>query len=344
MSAGGPLDDLRSLNDALGPFVTIALPTPSELDDAQHRFDTRWKNARRELDTSQLTPDDLATLDAFVSSLPHHGGAALVVVRAADGTTLAEFLDEPIRDVVVADGALARLALVIESRQRAIAHVVVEADRSGADITVFDGGRVLATGQVDGDTEHIHRGHPGGWSQRRFQQRAENTWERNADDVAARIVELADEHQAEKIFVSGDVRARQLVFESLPDRLRDHTTVIDAGSPEAIADEVVRQLADHGARGVRGLVEQLAERQGTGTSSTDTDEVMAWLDEGRVEHLLVHDEGTDDAVLAEQYGSAPAGTRVVDAAIAAALRSDADITVIPRVALLDGPVAALARW
>ena len=34
--------------------------------------------------------------------------------------------------------------------------------------------------QVDGDELHIHRPHQGGWSQRRFQQRAENQWEANA--------------------------------------------------------------------------------------------------------------------------------------------------------------------
>ena len=348
MSSSGPFDDLRALTDAAGPFVTIALPTPSELDDAQHRFDIRWRNARRELESSRWTSDDVAELDEFVAALPHDAGASLVVIRAADGTTLAEFLDEPVRETVVAEGVLPRLALLIEARQRAIAHLVVEVDRAGADIAAFDGGRVLDTGQVAGDTEHIHRGHPGGWSQRRFQQRAENTWERNADDVAARIVDLVDDHNAELVFVAGDVRARHLVRESLPERVRDQTTLIESGSPEGVADEVVRQLADHTARNARALAEQLAERQGTGTAATDAARVMAWLAEGRVEHLLVHDDGADGPSLGDatdgQPGDTDAGARLVDAAIAAALRSDAEITAIPRVAALDGPIAALARW
>lgn len=338
MSASAALDDLREFVEASGPFLTVALPTPSELDDAQHRFETHWKNARRALDSSRWSADDMTALDRFVSALPHDGGAALVVARAADGATLAEFLDEPIRHVVVAEGPLPRLALLIESRQRAIPHLVVETDRAGADIIAFDGGRVLTTGQVDGDTEHIHRGHPGGWSQRRFQQRAENTWERNADDVAARIVELAEAHSVECVFIAGDVRARHLVLESLPERLREHTTLIEAGSPDGVAEEVVRQLADRTARGVRALVQQLAQRQATGTATNDVDEVLTWFDDGRVEHLLVHDDGSDDSPPTQENG------RVVDVAIAAALRSDARITVIPRVAALDGPVAALARW
>lgn len=36
--------------------------------------------------------------------------------------------------------------------------------------------------------------------------------------------------------------------------------------------------------------------------------------------------------------------RLVDAAIAAALGTDATIVVVPRLAVLDGPIAALLHW
>lgn len=344
MSRTAQLDDLRKFVDAAAPFATVAMPTPSQLDDARHRFETRWKNARRQLESSRWTSDDVSDLDAVVAELPHDGGAALVLMRSADGTTFVEFLDEPVHELVVVENPLPRLAVVIEARQRAIAHLVVETDRAGADIHAVDGGRVLGTEQVEGDTEHIHRSHPGGWSQRRFQQRAENTWERNANDVAAQVVEIAEAHHAEMIFVSGDTRARHLVFESLPERERGQTTLIEAGSPDGVADEIVRLLSDHVARRVRELIGQVGSRRGAGTASADVADVLAHLDEGRVEHLLVHDDGTDDAVTTRPVGGVPAGARIVDAAIAVALRTDADITVIPRVAMLDGPVAALYRW
>jgi hypothetical protein len=344
MSRTIQLDDLRELVDAAAPFLSVAMPTPSQLDDAQHRSEIRWKNARRELESSRWTPDDLAELDTVVAELPHDGGAAFVLFRSVDGTTFAEFLDEPVGESVVAESTLPRLATVIEARQRAVAHLVVEIDRAGADIHAFDGGRVLGTEQVEGDTEHIHRGHPGGWSQRRFQQRAENTWERNAGDVADQVVEMADAHRAEMIFVAGDTRVQHLLLESLPEREREHTVLIEAGSPEGVADEIVRLLADHVARAVRDVIGQVKMRQGAGTASTDVAEVLVALHEGRVEHLLVHDDGTDDAVTNQSVGDVAAGTRIVDAAIAAALRTDADITVIPRVAVLEGPVAALYRW
>lgn len=335
--------DLRALIDARGPFLTVAVPTPSGVDDAAHRFDVRWKNARRDAQSLKWDDDDLAALDALVATLPHDGGAGLVIVRASDGTTVLEFVDEPI-DGHVGSSAVPRLVTILESRQRALPHIVVETDRAGADLHGFHGGEVLSSEQVEGDTEHIHRGQPGGWSQRRFQQRAENTWERNADDVAEAIVELDGRLDATLVFVAGDVRARHLVRDALPEQVRDRTILVEAGSPEGIADVVVRQLSDQVARRVRDLAEQVKDRIGTGLASTDIDDVMSSFESGRVGHLLVHDDGSDDVVTSEETAGFPAGVRVVDAAIGAALRSDADVTVVPQLAVLDGPIAALYRW
>lgn len=336
-------DDLRAIVDSAGPFITIGFPAPSNVEHAQHRVETHWKNVRRELSGSRWSPDELAEMDGVVADLRHDGGAGVVLVRSADGRTLVEFLNEPVDEFVV-EGDLPRLAPIIESRQRSLPHILVETDRAGADIHAFDGPVVLSTDQVEGDTEHIHRVQTGGWSQRRFQQRAENTWERNADDVAAAIGAVDERVQASMIFVAGDTRAQHLVVEALSESMRQRAVLIEAGSPEGIADEVVRLLSDHVARDIRGLVEQLRERSGTGTASTDADDVLECLSTGRVGHLLVNDDGSDAPVTDVAVGDVPAGVRVVDTAIAAALRSDAEITVVPKVAALDGPIAALYRW
>lgn len=337
------LAELDALITGDGPFFTIAIPTPSNLDDARHRFEVNWRNALGSL-SDEWSDADTADVDEIVRALPHGGGASLVVIHGRGGTTLVEFLDDPIQHSIVAEGAAPRLAMVIEARQRARPHIVVETDRAGADIHAFDGGDVIGTDQIDGDTEYIHRGHPGGWSQRRYQQRAENTWERNADDVAEAITAVDEHVHAQMVFVAGDVRAQTLVIESLPHRVREHTVKIEAGSVDGIAEEVVRLVADHVAREIRDLAEQMKARLGTGTATIDSAEVVSALAEGRVEHLLVHDDGADDPVVDRDLGGVPAGARLVDAAILAAVRSDAEITVVPKLALLDGPIAALLRW
>lgn len=329
------LADLRSVVGEAGPFVTIGVPTPSNVDDAHHRFAVNSKNVLGEWPVDWPS-EELDAVAALVGSLSHDGGEALIVVKARGGALLAEFLDEPLRAPFLACDPQPRLAAIIESRQRARPHIVVETDRAGADLHVFDGGRVVGTEIVDGDTLHIHRGHPGGWSQRRYQQRAENTWERNADDVASAVARADARVHAEIVFVAGDVRAQSLVLDALPHRVRAHTVKVDVGSIAGIADEVVRRLADHVAREIRDLADHLRSRLEAGTATVQHEEVLAALDARRVEHLLVHDDGTDHGL--------DGGARLVDVAIAGALASDAAITIVPDLAVLDGPVAALLRW
>ena len=336
-------EDLRALTDAAGPFVTIVLPATSRHNDAAARFDIEWKNARKSI-AQWCDDDELTTLDATVSGLDHGEGEAVIVIHAASGPTLIEFLDEPVDHMVAEQAALPRLVTLLEARQRTIAHVVVETDRAGADLVAFDGGHVLAAEQVDGETLHIHRGHPGGWSQRRFQQRAENTWERNAGDVADAVAALAAEVDAQLIAVAGDVRAQTFVLEALPHDMAERAIKIDAGSPDGIADEVVRAVSNLVAERVVDLADQLRTGLSAGTASIDVDDTLAALVAGRVDTLLVHDDGSASPTQTRQLAGVPAGVRVVDAAVVQALRTDARIVVTPRLAVMAGPIAALLRW
>jgi hypothetical protein len=338
--------DLRDFVRDAGPFLSIAIPTPSRSDDAAHQFEIRWKNALSQIAGAAWTPAEIADLEGIGRDLHHGEGAAVVILHRRDGATLVEFIDEPVRETTVDEGPLPRLAPLIEARQRVIAHVVVETDRGGADLTAFDGGSVLTAETVEGERLHIHRGHPGGWSQRRFQQRAENTWEENARLVAGETATLARRVDAELIVVSGEVRARSLLVDEL-DGMHDVPDVvgIESGSPEAIADEVVRLVADRVARGIRELAERVREGTGHGRATVDTAETLATLNEGRVATLLVHDDiDAVDEVTDTEIAGFPAGARTVDVAIAAALRSDADVVVVPQLAMMDGPLAAILRW
>jgi hypothetical protein len=333
-------DDLKAVTDESDWFVTITIPTPSNVDDARARFELEWRNARRKL-SAGWDDDELDQLDELIGGLRHGDGASLVVVHARHGSTLVEVLDEPVSAATVAEGPLPRWATVIEARQRVIAHVVVEADRVGADLTAFDGGDVLATQTVDGSTVHIHRGHPGGWSQRRFQQRAENTWEDNARSVADAVATLARKVDAQLIAVAGDIRAQTFILESLPAEFADVTVRIDAGSPAGIADEVVRQLSTIVAERVTAAAELVRAGLTSGTASIDASAIIDALREGRVDTLLVHDDGKPGD---QADPTSRDGARLVDRAIVAALATDAEILVVPHLAMMDGPLAATMRW
>lgn len=323
------LDDLRPLLDAEGPFLTMLVPAPSHHADAADRLAIRAKNALRDVSDTWDTDE----LEAELSALPHDGGAAVIVLRAADGTTHVEFTDDPV-EATTFEGPRPRLASLIESRQRTVAHVVVEADKAGATLMAFDGGEILASEIVEGDTDIIHRGHPGGWSQRRFQQRAENTWEENADDVAESTNELAERVDARLVAVAGPTRARTMVVAALNELVKNdayQVESIEAGDVDGIAAEVTRLTADVAASDAKEAIERARESMAT---ADDFDgDVLAALRAGRVDTLLVHDDGDTTA-----------DDRHVDTCIAAALESGASIIVVPNVAALNDGVAAILRW
>lgn len=343
VTAAIDLTDLRSLVERPGPFLTVLVPSPSALDDAQQRLDIRWRNVRSELD-GRWPDERIAELDALIEEIPHHGGAGIAIVQPSEGDALVDFLIEPVARTVVHVDPLPRLATVVESRQRTLPHIVVDADRTGATILAFDGTSLVAEDDVEGETLHIHRNRQGGWSHRRYQQRAENQWEQNADDVAEAVVDFASQFDPVLIAVAGPVRARSMIAEALADRVADDLVVpIDAGDADGIGDEVVRLLSDHVARAQRTLAERLRDGLAQDTAA-NADGTIDALVAGRVETLLVDDDDADEPVLDGSRLGGPAGARMVDAAIRAALLSDASVVVMPSVAAMEGRIASLLRW
>jgi hypothetical protein len=335
---------LEDLVAAVGPFATAALSSPSAVEDADARFEIGWKNARRALDEAGLPDDDVAAIDARLTSVDHAAAPAIVIVRAVGGPLFVEQLGDPIeRDLVVVD-SLPRLGPILEDRQRAVAHVVVETDRAGASLTSFDAGGDAESAVVEGERLHIHRGHPGGWSQRRFQQRAENRWEANATDVADATASAARKVGAEFIAVAGDVRAVGFLIDHLPADLQDMTVVLEAGSPGGIAEETVRIAADVAARRTRDLLDALRTQRAANAGCVGVDATLAALVDGRVETLLVHDDVDDDRRATWAGAGEPVEGRLVDVAIHAAVVTDARVHLIPAIGDVDDGLGAILRW
>lgn len=322
------MSDLRELVDRPGPFLTLVVPARSDVFGASERFETQVRNALKGVpDEWDPHVDDL---HEQLGALDHGDGAALIAIRSFDGETFYEFIDQPVRRAAASAGPLPRLAPLLEARQRIIAHVVVATDLAGADLIAFDGGTVAATAQVDGETLHIHRGHPGGWSQRRFQQRAENTWEENTGEVAEEARRLADSIAARAIFVVGPTRAQSMVTSSLTEMVRIPVHAVSDGSLDGAADEIVRLVSDVAASDTTAVLQMFDERPDRRTSNSE--QVVRALGDGRVETLLVHDD------------EAATNTDFIDRCIAQALNTDAEIRVVPSVSVLDHGVAAILRW
>lgn len=341
------LDDLLT---AERPVASVYLQAPSDDVGAAHRFATRWKNARRELEAAGTPGPVLGQLDELMRDLQHDVAPTVALFADGTNTPLAEPLDDPIADDLVAFDRLPRLVPLLHSQQRTVPHVMVMTDRTGADIVAVVDGDTAATETVEGTDHHIHRGRFGGWSHRRIQQRAENRWEDNAREVADRVGGIAHDAGARLVTVAGDVRARQFLLEHLDARTRRITRVVEAGDVDALSEATVRLVADVVARDTVALLEDHAERTGTGSAVAGAEAVCEALTAGQVATLLVVDDVDDDrratfdasGACAPDH-SGPLDGRLVDVAVRTARLTDADVRVVPAT-VLDGDIGAILRW
>jgi hypothetical protein len=142
----------------------------------------------------------------------------------------------------------------------------------------------------------LHKVHIGGWSHSHYLRAVEESWKRNADDIAAATVELAENVGAEVIVIGGDVRAVQTLAGRLPQRWADRMVRTDAGSRHAAAheaalDEVtVQAVADLADRRTRKIIDRYEAQQSAGTAGIGLADVVTRLQRGQVDTVLLADD------------------------------------------------------
>jgi hypothetical protein len=233
-----------------------------------------------------------------------------------------------------------------------VPYVVVVTDRTGADINPFrDPGHPLPAVRVDGPDDEIERNAPGGWSQPRYQRRAEDSWAHNAAAVAGEIGRVVRSLDARLVIVAGDVRAVQLLGKELAaPQYRD--LVIEHlaggrhpdGSEEHRAEHVAAILQGYLAHRSADRLSSFADHRGpSGLAVEGADPTLQALAECRVATLLVTGEEADhpqgwfapppDALaldladVAERHQPLRHGP-LADIAVRAALLSGADVHVL----------------
>jgi hypothetical protein len=358
--------DLAELFATDGPFASVYLDASSTaVPDAGAQLDLRWRNVRRDLEQAGAPEVLLDVVEGAVGG-DHEGGDTLAIVAAGDRVLLRAHLPEPPKHDVGLFGALPAVGPLLEWEQGLLPHVVVTADRVGADIVAIGRSDVLEERQVRGETEHITRSHPGGWSQRRFQQRAENTWEQNAKQVADEVTEVVDAVGARLLLVSGDVRAVGFLRQHLPGRLEGITKVIEHGgttvesSIGALTDDVVRQVATVAAEDTVALLQEFREERGQHDRAADgVAPTVTALQMAQVATLLLAPDVDDDRTAwygpepglvaltrgeLEGFGvEAPVEGRLEDVLLRAAAGTGAAVRIVPAATVTDGVGAILRR-
>lgn len=357
--------DLVELVARPGPFLTVHLTTESGVEQASPRNETRWRSRRSELAAAGAPEEVLALVDPLVGDAHLEGEAMFIVATAGGVHHLSHWPSPPARELA-RWAALPSLVPLLDLRQSLPPHVLVVADRTGADVVAVGHDLPERSHSVDGDTHHGRKVQAGGWSQRRYQERAENVWEHNAKDVAEVATRLAERVDARLVVLAGDVRAVALLQEVLPDELAGMAQVLDGsraddGTEGVDAAQLEAVLAAVSAGETAALVDKLAEEHGQGDRGVlGPDDVAGALAKAQVEVLLVHDRADDErqawfgdepSVVAtspdtlRQLGiDEPHPGRLVDVFVRAALGTGAGVQVVAEDGRLSGDVGALLRW
>jgi hypothetical protein len=287
-----------------GPFATVYLDLGEPSEDRRTRVDLGWRALREELVTAGADDATLGALDERVAEEPHPGAGRVLV--AAQGRVLLDHHHDraPLRPTATWQPLPHVMPLVAMLADR-VPHVVVVADRTGADITVYgDLGRLVGTSEVQGDDDEIRRVSPGGWSQRRYQNRAEDSWEKNAGQVAARVNRLVSGISPALVVAAGDVRARQFLREHLSSQAQEILVEVEEGgrgagaSEESLDQRVAQLVAEAAVRRQLELLDTYREEIGqqdravTGLATT-----VDVIRKAQVETLVLHDEPASEAVL-----------------------------------------------
>jgi hypothetical protein len=363
---------LEPVFTASGPYATVCADVTHTTENADTEVELRVRALAQQL-TDQGAPE--AVVEAVRSRLleANEGGdvatlrgRALVV--AADGSVVLDqpLVDAPRREVAEYSPAPDLMPILRQLPGR-VPHIVVIADRVGADISVASlVGRPEIEDEVEGDSFQIRKFQGGGWAHHRYQHNSENKLVHNADNVAERIASLVRRLHPRFVLLAGDVRARQILSDRASDLWSELVVSMDEGGRAAGADrEPVDQraaelVAEHEAREEADAVEKIGSAAAHGLAVTGTASVVEALRKGQVETLVLADQPDDEKLL---VGSSPLllGTEQGDmdalgvqevhsvpadrALLAAAVASSAGVVVVPRAAMPgDIPVAAILRY
>ena len=197
---------LQQLSKRQGPFVTVSVDVTRAGENAVRDLELRWQEHRRHLSRAGVPDARLGEIGDIVltpTGLP--GQVGRLVVADPVGIALDLVLPaSPVRDEVIS-GPAPHLPPVFRALRDKVSYLLAEVDRSGAEVTVVNSlGLTQDHREVAGSHDELHKVGGGQMSSRRIQARAEDSWARNAAEVAHELDRLIAEHHPALVLLDGD--------------------------------------------------------------------------------------------------------------------------------------------
>jgi len=360
------LSTLRPAADLFGDVATAYVDVSRTNEDAAQEVQIRADNLRRELLDSGADESLVEAVAGRVVEPTGHGGETSRVVVAQG--------DQLVTDMVLASvvpseqhhGPVAHLLPLARALAEDVRYALVKVDHAGADITVAGTvSPVQRELESEGDHDVLTKVKVGGWSQRRYQMRVEDSIERNAETVAKDLDRLAGNERIDLVLLAGDPVSVASVKDQVGTRVADRLQVLEHGSrAEGASDERLDEEVEAAVQRCRSeRITAVLDRLGPADApkAIGVADTLEALRRGQVETLILLDgaledreayAGPDPLLLATDPGELkalgvddPASDRLDELLLRAAIGQDADLLPLhaPVGALPDG-VGAVLRF
>jgi hypothetical protein len=353
---------LTDLFHRKGPFASAVVDASQDAEDAPRRRTLFVENAVRDL-RHQGAPAELvdvvgARLDEPLDGVP--SPVARAVVASADGVVFDDHAPYRLDSASATWAPLPDVSEWVRALDSFVRFTLVIADREGADIEEYDAysPRPSDKDEVRGERFRIHKVRSGGWAQSHHQRHTEEVWRRNAEEAAEHVNKLVLQRRPPIIVLAGDTRARVLVNRYLSREAAERVVEVETGGgraegrardalEQAVSDVLRAHITQKRLAGVDALRERLGRQEGVVTGARD---VLAAYVLGQVETLLIDiDAARDHTARLSDVPGLDLGTdadevRADLALIAGAVRTDADLAVLPSSTIGGVTAAGLLRF
>jgi len=290
---------LQQLSKRQGPFVTVSVDVSRSAESAVRDLELRWQEHRRHLSRSGVPDAGLDHIgDIVLTPTGLAGPVGRFVVADPDGVALDLVLPaRPVRDEV-GTGPAPHLLPVFRALRDKFSYLLAEVNRSGAEITVVNGlGLTQDHHEVKGSHDELHKVGGGQMSSRRLQARVEDSWARNAAEVARELDRLIAEHHPAVVLLDGDAVTVTDLLDAGSQRLTELAVRLTSGGRAAGVSTAARDaeidavLVNH----QRSVQADLLDRFGTaeGRQQAAVQSLEDTVDAARraqVEELFLHDD------------------------------------------------------
>jgi hypothetical protein len=351
------------------PYVSVSMDVSRVDESAGHEIELRWRLHQQALTRSGASERVLDRIGARLTAPTGRPGAVgRLVVAGRDEVLLDLVLPErPVREEAVL-GPAPHLLPVYRAVKDHVPYILAEVDRTGADLSVVDEwgtGRNLV---VEGDHDVIHKVPGGRLAHRRIQARVEDSWARNATEVARELERLVARHRPDVVLLAGDPIAVADVLDASGPAVTEIAGRLRAGhraagaSTEARDAEIAGVLVRRARERRENRLERFQSQEGRQSAAVQSlPDVVEAARRAQIDELLLHDDpaSTNRLWLGDQPLALGMSRQEVEllgarnvreiradtALVWATLYADAGITVLdPDEGRLRDGIGAVLRW